>query len=147
MIALVQRVNHSSVCVDGKTIAEIEIGMTVFLGVLQGDTQMDVQKLVNKIVHLRIFADEKGKMNRSLLDIGGAMLVVSQFTLGANIKRGRRPSFDDAAEPDDAKKLYVYFIEQASAYVEVCNGEFGADMQVEIHNDGPVTLIVDSKVL
>jgi len=147
VIALLQRVSYSSVRIDNEMFAEIDAGLTVLLGVLQGDTKADVQKVVHKIVHLRIFADENGKMNRSLQDVGGAMLAVSQFTLGANVKRGRRPSFDDAAAPDEAKKLYTCFLEQASAYVDVQSGKFGADMQLEIQNDGPVTIIVDSKVL
>lgn len=144
MIVILQRVSRASVIVDGEVVGSIAQGLMVLLGVLKGDDEEDVRKVVEKIVGLRIFADENGKMNRSLIDVGGAMLVVSQFTLGANIKRGRRPSFDAAASPDEARRLYEQFIAQASVHVEVQSGEFGANMQVEIHNDGPVTIIVDS---
>ncbi len=147
MIALLQRVSQASVSVEGRSKCAIAEGMTILLGVLKGDEAPDVKKLVDKIINLRIFADEKGKMNLSLLDAGGSMLVISQFTLGANIKRGRRPSFDEAALPDEAKRLYELFIAQASEHVSVQSGEFGANMQVEIHNDGPVTIIVDSSQL
>jgi len=145
VIAVIQRVTKASVSIDGEVSGAIDAGMMLLLGVVKGDEEAEVKRVLEKVIHLRIFADENGKMNLSLLDVGGSMLVVSQFTLGANIKRGRRPSFDEAALPEDARKLYELFITQASAYVEVQSGEFGADMQVEIHNDGPVTIIVDSK--
>lgn len=147
MIALLQRVSQASVSVEGMSKCAIAEGMTILLGVLKGDEVPDVKKLVDKIVNLRIFADEAGKMNLSLLDIGGSMLVVSQFTLAANVKRGRRPSFDEAALPDEAKKLYELFIARSSEQVSVQSGEFGANMKVEIHNDGPVTIIIDSSQL
>lgn len=117
------------------------------LGVLNEDSEEDIDKALSKILHLRIFADEAGKMNRSLLDIGGAMLVVSQFTLGASIKKGRRPSFDAAAEPRRAEALYERFIAEARRHVSVETGVFGAHMEVEIRNDGPVTILVDTKTL
>jgi len=114
---------------------------------LKEDSKEDIEKAVPKIIHLRIFADEEGKMNRSLIDIGGEMLVISQFTLGANVKKGRRPSFESAASPDEAERLYDYFIAEASKYCSVQSGEFGANMQVEIHNDGPVTIMINSREL
>lgn len=147
MIAVMQRVASSSVTVDGEVVGSIERGLNILLGVLKEDSEEDIDKAVAKILHLRIFADEAGKMNRSLLDIGGSMLVISQFTLGANIKRGRRPSFDDAAEPGRARALYEYFIAQSREYVAVESGIFGASMAVDIRNDGPVTIIVDSRRL
>lgn len=147
MTVILQRVSRASVSVDGKVVGTIDQGLSLLLGVLKGDDATDVRKVVEKIVALRIFADEAGKMNRSLQDVGGAMLVVSQFTLGADITRGRRPSFDGAARPEKARKLYEQFIEQASEYVEVESGVFGVNMQVETLNDGPVTIIVDSKTL
>ncbi|WP_201353298.1 D-aminoacyl-tRNA deacylase [Hydrogenimonas urashimensis] len=147
MIALVQRVSRSSVSVDGDEIARIGRGFTILLGVLKEDSESDINKLVPKLVHLRIFADEAGKMNRSILDVGGEALVVSQFTLAGSVKKGRRPSFDDAMPPKEAKRLYERFCETLETYVPVRTGEFGTMMDVEIHNDGPVTFIVDSKAL
>ncbi|WP_300363587.1 D-aminoacyl-tRNA deacylase [Hydrogenimonas sp.] len=147
MIALLQRVSRSSVVVEGREIAHIGRGYNILLGVLKGDTEADIDKLVPKIVHLRIFADEAGKMNRSVLDIGGEALVVSQFTLAGSVKKGRRPSFDDAMPPQEAKRLYDIFCERLAEHVPVQRGEFGAMMDVEIHNDGPVTFIVDSRAL
>ncbi len=148
MIALIQRVSRSSVTIDGETVAEIGQGLTILLGVLRGDDRSDVEKLAVKIPHLRIFSDEAGKMNRSLLDIGGEALVVSQFTLAGNVKKGRRPSFDAAMPPKEAKELYEDFCDALrGAGVGVETGRFGAMMEVEIVNDGPVTFIVDSKAL
>ncbi|BDY11781.1 D-aminoacyl-tRNA deacylase [Hydrogenimonas cancrithermarum] len=147
MIALLQRVSRSSVTIDGEKVAEIGHGFNILLGVFKGDSEADIEKLVPKIVNLRIFADENGKMNRSILDIGGEALVVSQFTLAGNVKKGRRPSFDNAMPPEDAKRLYEKFCETLRAHVPVKTGEFGAMMEVEIVNDGPVTFIVDSKAL
>jgi D-tyrosyl-tRNA(Tyr) deacylase len=147
MIALLQRVSRSSVVVEGREIAHIGRGYNILLGVLKGDTEADIDKLVPKIVHLRIFADEAGKMNRSVLDIGGEALVVSQFTLAGSVKKGRRPGFDDAMPPQEAKRLYDIFCERLAEHVPVQRGEFGAMMDVEIHNDGPVTFIVDSRAL
>ncbi len=147
MIAVLQRVSSSKVTVDDEVVGSIGEGFNILLGVLKGDSKEDMDKALNKIIHLRVFADDTGKMNRSLLDIGGEMLVISQFTLGASIKKGRRPSFDNAAEPDAAKALYEYFISQAAQQVNVQSGVFGAHMDVEICNDGPVTIIVDSSQL
>ncbi|WP_456449737.1 D-aminoacyl-tRNA deacylase [Hydrogenimonas sp.] len=147
MIALIQRVSRSSVKVEGREIARIGRGFNILLGVLEGDSETDIEKLVPKLVHLRIFADEAGKMNRSVLDIDGEALVVSQFTLAGSVKKGRRPSFDDAMPPQEAKRLYDIFCERLAKHVPVQTGEFGAMMEVEIHNDGPVTFIVDSKEL
>jgi D-tyrosyl-tRNA(Tyr) deacylase len=147
MIAVVQRVTSSSVVVEGERVGSIGLGYTILLGVLKGDSEEDIDKSLQKILHLRIFADEAGKMNRSLLDVGGEMLIISQFTLGASIKKGRRPSFDKAAEPSQAEALYEQFIAEAKKHVNVQSGRFGAHMEVEIHNDGPVTIIVDSAEL
>lgn len=147
MIAVVQRVIKSSVEVDGKVIGEIRKGVNILLGVAEDDTEEDINKLVNKIVYLRMFEDEDKKMNYSLLDINGEALIISQFTLLANLKKGRRPSFEYAAKPDKAKALYEKFVEEFSKYVKVQTGIFGADMKVYILNDGPATFILDSKQL
>lgn len=147
MIAVVQRVIESSVEVDGKVVGEIRKGVNILLGIAEEDTEEDVNKLVNKIVYLRMFEDENKKMNYSLLDINGEALIISQFTLLANLKKGRRPSFEYAAKPDKAKALYEKFVEEFSKYVKVQTGVFGADMKVYILNDGPVTFILDSKQL
>ncbi|EEP60597.1 D-aminoacyl-tRNA deacylase [Sulfurihydrogenibium yellowstonense] len=147
MIAVVQRVIKSSVEVDGKVVGEIRKGVNILLGVAEDDTEEDINKLVNKIVYLRMFEDEDKKMNYSLLDINGEALIISQFTLLANLKKGRRPSFEYAAKPDKAKALYEKFVEEFSKYVKVQTGIFGADMKVYILNDGPVTFILDSKQL
>jgi D-tyrosyl-tRNA(Tyr) deacylase len=147
MIAVVQRVIKSSVEVDGKVVGEIRKGVNILLGVAEEDTEEDINKLVNKIVYLRMFEDENKKMNHSLLDINGEALIISQFTLLANLKKGRRPSFEYAAKPDKAKALYEKFVEEFSKYVKVQTGIFGADMKVYILNDGPVTFILDSKQL
>ncbi len=147
MIAVIQRVSSSSVSVGGETVARIGAGLNLLLGVVDGDTEKEVQTLVNKIVRLRIFADDAGKMNRSLIDTGGEMLVISQFTLAGNVKKGRRPSFDNAADPSEAKRLYEHFIALASESVTVRRGVFGADMKVSIENDGPVTFVIDTAAL
>ena len=145
MIALVQRVSSSAVSVRNEEVAHISRGFNVLLGVLKGDGREDIDKLVSKLVNLRIFADEDGKMNRSIVDIGGEALVISQFTLAANVKKGRRPGFENAMQADEAKGLYDLFCTELSRYISVEKGVFGAMMDVEIHNDGPVTLIVDSR--
>ena len=147
MKAVLQRVTSSKVTVEGNVVGEIGAGFNILLGVLHDDSEADIDKALNKILNLRVFADEAGKMNRSLLDVEGSLLVISQFTLGASIKKGRRPSFDKAAEPSRAKALYEYFIAEAKKHVEVQCGVFGAHMDVEIHNDGPVTILVDSSEL
>ena len=146
MRAVVQRVKSSSVIVDGKVVAEIGNGLLILLGVAKPDTSDDADYLAEKIVNLRIFEDENGKLNRSLLSTGGQMLVVSQFTLLGNCKKGRRPSFVLAAAQDQAVKLYQRFIEQVRKKgVSVKTGRFRAMMEVGLVNDGPVTLIVESK--
>ncbi len=145
MIAVVQRVLRSKVEVDGKTVSEIGKGVNILLGVENQDSLNDVKRLVDKIINLRMFEDEKGKMNFSLLDINGEALVVSQFTLVANLKKGRRPSFENAADPEKAKQLYEEFIKEISKFVNTKSGIFGSDMKVFILNDGPVTFILDSK--
>ncbi len=146
MRAVVQRVSHANVTIDDQLVGEIGQGFTVLLGVGQGDTEEDAAYLCDKIIGLRVFEDDEGKMNRSLLDIGGGLLVVSQFTLYGDCRRGRRPSFSDAAHPDTARRLYEHFIYLArERQVTVASGQFQATMQVNIHNDGPVTLLVDSR--
>ena len=148
MRALVQRVSHASVTVNEQIVGQIEQGLLVLLGIGQRDTKIQVTTLIEKILHLRIFEDEAGKMNRSLLDIQGEVLVVSQFTLYADIRKGRRPSFTDAAPPLIAIPLYEYFKEAVAAYgVTIASGIFGADMQVELLNEGPVTLWLDTDQL
>lgn len=149
MKAVIQRVTHASVKVDGKTVGSCGQGFLILLGVMAGDDEKESDKLVNKTVNLRIFEDENGKMNLSSLDIGGEMLVVSQFTLCADCTHGRRPSFTPSAPPDEANRLYEYFVrrlkENGISHVET--GVFGADMKVELLNDGPVTIILDSSEL
>lgn len=148
MLCVIQRVSSSMVSVDGNIVGKIGKGLNILLGVKKGDGEDDVAKLVNKIVNLRIFRDENDKMNLSLLDISGEVLVISQFTLAGNLKKGRRPSFEESEMPEQAKKLYETFIEQISACgLKTQSGEFGAMMDVTIHNDGPVTFILDSKTL
>ncbi|NOY69793.1 MAG: D-tyrosyl-tRNA(Tyr) deacylase [Deltaproteobacteria bacterium] len=145
MISVIQRVKKSSVSVSGEMISEIGPGLLVLLGVAEGDTLADVNFLSNKIINLRIFEDRHRKMNRSLLDIGGEMLVVSQFTLLGDCRKGRRPSFINAARPDIAESLYTAFTDQVQAEgIRVETGSFGAMMVVSLTNDGPVTLIVES---
>jgi D-aminoacyl-tRNA deacylase len=146
MRAVVQRVTQSTVTVDGQTVGEIGPGLMVLLGVGQNDTEQDADYLAEKIVHLRIFEDEAGKMNRSLLDSGGAMLIVSQFTLLGDCRKGRRPSFAEAAPPEQAELLYDHFAAKVRACgIQVATGRFRAMMKVSLVNDGPVTLIVESK--
>lgn len=149
MKAVIQRVTHASVKVDGEAVGSCGQGFLILLGVMAGDDEKEADKLVNKTVNLRIFEDENGKMNLSSLDIGGEMLVVSQFTLCADCTHGRRPSFTPSAPPDEANRLYEYFVrrlkENGISHVET--GVFGADMKVELLNDGPVTIILDSSEL
>lgn len=148
MKAVIQRVRQASVSVEGEIIGTCGKGLMVLLGVAQGDTQEDADRLLAKMVKMRIFEDENGKMNRSVQDIDGGLLVVSQFTLLANYRHGNRPDFLQAAPPVEAECLYEYFLAQAAAQVrEVGHGRFGADMQVSLVNDGPVTIVMDSEVL
>jgi len=147
MIALLQRVSEAKVTVDDKIAGEISSGLLIFLGVFQNDSLEDTKFLTNKIVHLRLFNDDAGKMNRSLLDVEGAVLVVSQFTLCADTKKGRRPSFIKAAQPKLGEKIYNNFIQDLNKRgVSVATGIFGAMMDVQLVNDGPVTFLLDSKI-
>ncbi len=146
MKACVQRVSQASVTVAGEVVGQIDHGLVVLLGVGQADTQADADYLARKLVDLRVFEDDQGKMNRSLTDVGGAMLVVSQFTLWGDCRKGRRPSFVDAAPPEMAERLYEHFARAvASCGVRVATGRFRAHMLVALVNDGPVTLLVESK--
>lgn len=145
MRALIQRVLSSSVCVDGELIGKSGRGLLIFLGITHDDSMAELTFLVKKCAHLRIFEDENGKMNKSLLDVSGEALVVSQFTLYGDCRKGRRPSFIEAARPDQAIPLYNRFITELNALgIHTESGEFGADMQVELVNDGPVTLMLES---
>ena len=146
MRAILQRVRQAEVRVEGETTGRIDNGLLVFLGVGEGDDDSDMEYLIDKIVHLRIFADDDGKMNRSLLDVNGQMLIVSQFTLYADTSRGRRPSFVKAMDPGPAEEMYEQFVERvADLGVEVETGVFGKMMDVELINDGPVTITLDSE--
>lgn len=148
MKAVLQRVTRASVSIDGETVGECSKGLMILLGVAEGDTEKDAEMLADKIIKLRIFQDENGKMNRSVKDIGGQMLIVSQFTLLANYRCGNRPDFLASAHPDVADKLYEYFTAyMRSAGFTVSTGRFGADMQVSLVNDGPVTIVMDTDVL
>jgi D-aminoacyl-tRNA deacylase len=145
MRAVIQRVSHAKVTVDGEITGQISRGLLVLLGVSTTDTESDADYLADKITGLRIFEDSDGKMNLSVADIGGAILAVSQFTLYGDARKGRRPSFDSAARPEQAKKLYEYFVEKIRAAGLKCEtGRFQAEMQVELTNDGPVTILLDS---
>jgi D-tyrosyl-tRNA(Tyr) deacylase len=146
MRAVLQRVSRAKVSVDGETTGEIGPGVMVLLGVSVDDEEADAVRLVDKTVNLRIFDDEQGKMNLSLLDIEGGLLVVSQFTLYGDASRGRRPSYIQAAAPDKAKRLYEFFVKEAGRYIDgVQTGRFQAMMDVELVNDGPVTIILESR--
>ena len=148
MKAVIQRVLNSSVSVDGEIKGSIGKGFNVLLGVMDGDGEAQAELLAAKISKLRVFEDENGKMNKGILDIGGEILVISQFTLCADIKKGNRPSFTDSAPPDEANRLYEYFclklLENGISKVET--GVFAADMKVEIMNDGPVTIVMDTDI-
>jgi D-tyrosyl-tRNA(Tyr) deacylase len=145
MRALIQRVSEASVTVDGEVLGEIGAGLLILICAMQGDTEAEADRLAAKIAKLRIFKDDEGRMNRSVLDIGGSALVVSQFTLAADTSRGNRPGFSTAAAPDDGNRLYEYFAGQVVAQgIPVAMGRFGADMKVRLLNDGPVTIWMDT---
>ena len=147
MKAVIQRVTRASVEVDGKIVGQIRTGLLVLLGVAKGDTETDVSYLCEKIPALRIFNDETGKMNRSLAEIGGGLLAISQFTLLGDTRKGRRPGFDQAAEPTIARRLFEHFVAQLKAGTDLTieTGVFGAHMMVELLNDGPVTFVLDTR--
>ena len=141
---VIQRVSHSSVTVDGTVVGKTGPGFLVLVGVGRGDTKAEADRLVRKMLALRIFEDENGKINRSIRDVGGEILLVSQFTLYADCSHGNRPGFTEAAEPGKAKELYEYVIEQCRREIPVVEqGIFGADMKVELLNDGPFTIILE----
>lgn len=146
MRTVVQRVSSASVTVDGNIIGKINKGFLVLLGIKSTDTKQDVDYMVKKVINLRIFRDENDKMNLSLKDVNGELLIVSQFTLYGDASGGNRPSFIEAGKPDIAIPLYEYFISECKKQISVVQtGEFGADMKVELLNDGPVTIIMESK--
>jgi D-aminoacyl-tRNA deacylase len=146
MKVVIQRVTRASVRVADEVLGEIGKGLVVLVGIAQGDTPDDIQYLVDKTINLRIFADAEGKFNLSALDVNGELLLVSQFTLLASTRKGRRPGFTDAAAPEEADRLFNQFVEQMRASgLKVATGRFQAHMLVEIHNDGPVTIIIDSR--
>jgi D-tyrosyl-tRNA(Tyr) deacylase len=146
MRAVVQRVSRAEVRIDGRSVGKIARGLVVLLGVANGDSEADAAHLVDRIIGMRIFADEAGKMNLSIAQVEGALLVVSQFALLADTSSGRRPSFTKATAPDEARRLYQHFLSLARARdVKVETGEFGAMMEVELVNHGPVTIILDNR--
>lgn len=146
MRGLIQRVTHASVTIDDTIVGAIDQGLLLLLGIQQGDSQAQADKLLQKITRYRIFADEHGKMNNSLIDVQGGLLIVSQFTLAADTHKGLRPGFSSAAPPDVAQQQYHYFVEQARTIsaITVATGVFAADMQVALTNDGPVTFLLES---
>ncbi|MBQ4824168.1 MULTISPECIES: D-aminoacyl-tRNA deacylase [unclassified Leisingera] len=148
MRALIQRVSEASVTVEGTAIGEIGAGLLILICAMDGDSEAQADQLAAKISKLRIFKDEAGKMNRSVLDTGGSALVVSQFTLAADTRRGNRPGFSTAATPAEGERLYEYFAEQLSRLgLKIAKGQFGADMKVRLLNDGPVTVWMDTEQL
>lgn len=145
MLALLQRVSEARVVIAGETVGQIGAGLLVLVCAEPQDTEAIGQKLLSKVLKLRVFADEAGKMNRSVQDVGGDLMIVSQFTLAADTSGGNRPSFTAAAPPDEGRRLYEHFVARArAAHPRVATGEFGADMQVALVNDGPVTIWMDS---
>ena len=147
MKVVIQRVSEASVTIDGKVVSEIKNGLLILVGVVEEDTKEDIEWLTKKIANLRIFNDENDVMNKSLIDVNGDAIIVSQFTLQASTKKGNRPSYIKAAKPDVAIPLYNQFVSEFEAQLnkKVGTGEFGADMKVALINDGPVTIIIDSK--
>lgn len=148
MKAVIQRVESASVSVEGKIAGACEKGFMLLFGAAKGDTEADAELLARKTANLRVFCDENGKMNKSVLDIGGGILAISQFTLCADVKKGNRPSFTDALEPQKAEELYDFFCKRlkAEGVSHVQKGVFGADMKVSLVNDGPVTIIFDTEI-
>lgn len=144
MRAVVQRVKHASVAVSGSIVGRIDTGLLVYLGACRTDTDKDLAYVLNKTIGLRVFANAEGKMDKSVVDVGGSLLVVSQFTLYGDMRRGLRPSFDEAMRPEDAEPLIERFVREARQKVPVETGRFRADMQVTSENDGPVTIWIDS---
>ena len=149
MRVVIQRVRKASVKINDEIVGEIQQGLLVLLGIEHVDSELDADYLIQKLIHLRIFGDDEGKMNLSVSDISGGLLIVSQFTLFADTKKGNRPSFIRSARPEQARPLYEYFLSQLKKEFsgKIENGVFGANMQVELINDGPVTIIIDSKDL
>ena len=145
---VIQRVQQASVAVDGKTIGEIQKGFMTLIGISKDDTTETADKMIRKMTAMRIFEDENGKTNLALADVGGSLLLISQFTLYANCKKGNRPSFIDAGDPDEAERLYEYIIEACKKTIPIVEkGEFGADMKVSLINDGPFTILLDSDTI
>ena len=144
MRILIQRSKKSKVTIDGKVNGKIDSGYVLLVGFTEGDNEAIIDKMIDKVINLRIFEDEDGKMNKSILDVGGSILSISHITLYANCKEGRRPSFVEAMKPDEATKLYDYFNQKMNEHIHTEVGIFGADMKVEIYNDGPVTIMLDS---
>ena len=144
MRILIQRSKESKVTIDGKVNGKIDKGYVLFVGFTEGDNEQIIDKMIDKVINLRIFEDENEKMNLSIKDVGGSILSISQFTLYANCKDGRRPSFVEAMKPDEATRLYDYFNEELKKIIHTETGIFGSDMKVEIYNDGPVTIMLDS---
>jgi len=148
MRAVIQRVKESKAIVENQVISTIGKGVLVLLGVGKGDTETDAEYLASKVTEMRVFEDEQGKMNLSVTDVGGSVLVVSQFTLLGDLRKGRRPSFDKAASPDEAKRLYEFFVSRLKALgIPTATGEFQASMEVYLVNEGPVTVLLDSRKL
>ena len=148
MKVVLQRVSYAEVNIDGSTVGAIRLGLVALLGIAKADTREHADRILDKILYLRIFPDDAGKMNRNIQEAGGSLLVISQFTLYGDCRKGRRPSFDRAAPPDEALALYQYFVEAARrGPVPVETGEYRAHMQVHLVNDGPVTILLDSAEL
>ena len=146
MKAVIQRVKKASVAVEGETVGKVGAGFLVLLGVMDGDSKEDAEIMARKTANLRVFEDAEGKMNLDIKSIGGSVLAISQFTLCADVRKGNRPSFTPSAPPDKALELYDYYCEKLAELCPVQKGVFGADMQVELINDGPVTIIFDSEI-
>ena len=148
MTAVIQRVNNAKIYTDGVYNGEISSGLYILLGVRRGDGELDARLLSEKISKLRIFSDEAGKLNLSVMDVGGEIMVVSNFTLNANYAHGNRPDYFDSAAPDEAERLYDYFVSLVKGKVKhIATGKFGSDMRTEMSTDGPVTIVMDSRVL